>query len=146
MTQEEQDKAAAALRKVRNDSKESEGEDDGSLALEEEGGVSDTPAKDHTITFVLAFLVAVFSDLADIFIIGAIPLVGDALDAVTGIILAALFLPIGGRKKMRRLAPVIGATVIEFLPFGITDVLPTFTLEVIFTWYTVKKENRTGEQ
>lgn len=144
MTQEEQDNATK-LRKIISDSQEGEGEDDGSLVTEEGGG-SDTPAKDHTITFVLAFLVAVFSDLADIFIIGAIPLIGDGLDAMTGIILAALFLPIGGRKKMRRLAPVIGATIIEFLPFGITDILPTFTLEVIYTWYMVRKENRTGEQ
>ena len=127
---QEDDMNAAALRKARLDDEEN----DDPLVLEREAG-SSASTKDHTVTFVLAFLVAVFSDLADIFVIGAIPIVGDALDAATGAILAALFLSIGGRRT-------IGATLFEFLPFGITDIMPTFTLEVIYTWYMVTKENR----
>lgn len=121
-------------------------EDDSSLEPGEIEGDQPAPTENHTIIFVLAFLVAGFSDLADIFIIGAIPLVGDALDATTGAILAALFLPLGGRQKTKRLMLVAGATIFEFLPFGITDIIPTFTLEVIYTWYLVNKENRSKEQ
>ena len=134
---QEDDMNAAALRKARLDDEEN----DDPLVLEREAG-SSASTKDHTVTFVLAFLVAVFSDLADIFVIGAIPIVGDALDAATGAILAALFLSIGGRRTMKRMIPLLGATLFEFLPFGITDIMPTFTLEVIYTWYMVTKENR----
>lgn len=121
-------------------------EDESSLEPGEITGEQSAPAENHTVIFVLAFLVAGFSDLADIFIIGAIPLVGDALDAATGAILAALFLPLGGRQQTKRLMLVGGATIFEFLPFGITDIIPTFTLEVIYTWYLVNKENRSEEQ
>lgn len=144
MAQEESELEEEYGRQLRNERAQEE-EDDGSLELEEVGGPS-APSTDHTVTFVLAFLVAVFSDLADIFVIGAIPLVGDTLDAATGIILAALFLPLGGRQKMKRLIPVAGATIIEFLPFGITDIMPTFTLEVIYTWYTIQKEKQASLQ
>lgn len=139
MAQEESELEDEYGRQLRNErAQESES------TLESEGGGEESAvsSENHTVTFVLAFLVAVFSDLADIFVIGAIPLVGDVLDAATGAILAALFLSIGGRRKIKRLIPVAGATIIEFLPFGITDIMPTFTLEVIYTWYTTQKEKQ----
>ena len=139
MAQEESELEDEYGRQLRNErAQESES------TLESEGGDEESvvSSENHTVTFVLAFLVAVFSDLADIFVIGAIPLVGDVLDAATGAILAALFLSIGGRRKIKRLIPVAGATIIEFLPFGITDIMPTFTLEVIYTWYTTQKEKQ----
>lgn len=121
-------------------------EEDGSLQPEEmeeaSGGI---PQKSHTVVFVLALIVAVASDLADIFIIGAIPLVGDALDAATGATLGVLFLSIGGRKKMRRLIPSAIATLIEFIPLGITDIMPSYTIEVVITWFMVQKENQAQE-
>lgn len=120
-------------------------EEDSSLQSEQTEEIPGVPPKSHTVVFVLAFIIAVLSDLADIFIIGAIPLVGDALDAVTGAALSVLFLSIGGRRKFKRVMPSVVATLIEFLPFGITDVMPFYTIEVIVTWFMVQKENQTQE-
>lgn len=138
-----EEKYGRQLRRARAE----EEEENSSLESEEfEKGGGEAPAKNHTVTFVLALLVAVISDLADVLVIGAIPLVGDALDAATGAILGALFLSIGGKRKFKRLLPSLAATLFEFLPFGITDIMPTYTIEVIITWYMVQKENRASEQ
>lgn len=102
------------------------------------------PPQSHTAIFLLAFLVAIISDIADILIVGAIPLVGDTLDLATGGILTFLFWNIGGRKKITRILP-IASMLFEFLPFGFNDLLPTYTVEVIFTWYMIRKEERAGE-
>lgn len=121
-------------------------EQESSLESEEEGAGQIAPPSDHTVIFVLAFLVAIFSDVADFLIVGAIPGVGDALDLATGTLLTFLFLGIGGRQKKWRSFMSIGAALFEFLPFGINDLVPTYVLEVVVTWYMVKKEERQAEE
>lgn len=146
MAQEEfDDDNAALLRAARINDEQALEESEGSLEQKGAEGELTEPPKNHTPTFVLAFLVAGVSDLADIFVIGAIPVAGDVLDAVTGAVLASLFLVIGGKRKMRKLAATGVATIIEFLPFGITDILPTYTLQVLYAWHTTRKENQTQE-
>lgn len=105
--------------------------------------------KKLAIVFPLALLFAVASDAADIiFVIPAIPIVGDILDLSTAGILAMIFWPIKGANIKFKIMLVDGvAMFIELLPFVITDELPTFTIAVIMTGLSIyRKANQAKKQ
>jgi hypothetical protein len=79
---------------------------------------------------VLGFVILM--DLADYFVVGLIPILGDILDLITGAIIF-LWVKTRGLDRGKPLffswSPGI-ATLIEFIPF-LGDLVPTFTFNVL---------------
>jgi hypothetical protein len=80
------------------------------------------------LRYYVAFAVAVISDLIDYTAVGALPVIGDAIDAVTIFILYALI----GKSS------IIG--VAEFIPF--IDLFPTYTVAVAWAYYRARKKQK----
>ncbi|MER3408014.1 MAG: hypothetical protein C4292_04465 [Nitrososphaera sp.] len=80
------------------------------------------------LRYYVAFAVAVISDLLDYTAVGALPVMGDAIDAVTIFVLYALI----GKSS------IIG--VAEFVPF--LYLFPTYTIAVAWAYYRAKKKQR----
>ncbi len=93
--------------------------------------------KPDIFIYALAFAFALFSDGIDL-VVGWIPIVGDILDVVTALLLIGLFL-INWlmRPSIHRLIPiglVVVALIIEFIPFVITDLFPSWFGSIALAW------------
>lgn len=80
------------------------------------------------LRYFAAFGVAIVADLLDYTAVGALPVIGDALDAVTIPILYALV----GKSS------ILGA--VEFVPF--LDLFPAYTVAVVWAYYKARKKQR----
>ncbi|MFB6116250.1 MAG: hypothetical protein ABEK10_01950 [Candidatus Nanosalina sp.] len=70
----------------------------------------------------IAFTAALLNDSLDLIGIGTVPLIGDALDAATSLIIWKLT----GEKK-------VAAALIEFMPGA--DIIPLYTATVAYAYY-----------
>lgn len=76
--------------------------------------------------YYVAFAVAAISDLMDYTPLGALPIIGDAIDAATLPILYRLI----GRFSV--------AGLLEFIP--LVDLLPTYTIAVAVAYFRARKK------
>lgn len=82
----------------------------------------------NLMRYYLAFAVAIISDLLDYTVLGSLPIIGDAIDAMTIPVLYALI----GKFSL------LG--VLEFVPFA--DLIPSYTIAVALSYMKEKKKRQ----
>lgn len=101
--------------------------------------------KNKFVMFFLSIFLKALSDLADWFAIPSLPIIGDILDVVTGGISVFSYLSLSGVARRKGIVRSIGSSLFELLPFVVTDLVPTYVIEGIWTWHTTKKMAKKAE-
>ncbi len=141
-TNEEEGVRAQSLRRERIKTNRSE-----SLQLKGAEKLLELIENGHKTTAILiALVLAIISDFADLSLIPAIPIVGDFLDIITGGILTVFFWHIGGFIKWKVRFIQWGMTAFELLPFVLNDLFPSFTIGVLLAWHIINKEAKNAEE
>ncbi|MBI5786958.1 MAG: hypothetical protein HY446_00180 [Candidatus Niyogibacteria bacterium] len=70
---------------------------------------------------------ALINDIADLLVIGSIPILGDIIDAITWYVIYEWARTRGLKNPLF----LKTAGVVEFIPFGAGDILPIYTLMVL---------------
>ena len=134
----------------------------GKLSVNAKGGINTKVSgeliklienKHKIVAFVLAFMLAIFSDFSDIFtelmgfVFPAVNEIPDTIiDLATGGALTLFFIQIGGHIRIKIWLIQLSATVFELIPFIIiNDVFPTYTLGVIYAFYIIHKKGSEAE-
>ncbi len=89
--------------------------------------------------WIFIFMIAIFNDLADLMIIGSIPLFGDALDFATSAVLVPFMFSLGGQLRIRLGILAIILSVIEFIPFPLIEMLNLWTAAVLWGYFRVSQ-------
>ncbi|KXB08618.1 hypothetical protein AKJ56_00710 [candidate division MSBL1 archaeon SCGC-AAA382N08] len=96
-----------------------------------------------TATFVILIIMALANDFSDWLIIGSIPVLGDIVDVFTGLVLTMFLWNVGGFIKWKVRGIIWICSGLELIPM--VDILPTFTISVLWAWYKVRKHAKEGE-
>ena len=87
---------------------------------------------------------AILNDFLDILVIGSIPIIGDAVDILTGFILFMFLFNIGGHVRIKVRVAIFLANFLELIP--LVDFIPVWTISIFYAWYIVNKRGRKAEQ
>ncbi len=93
-----------------------------------------------------AFMLAIFNDLIDIGIIGSLPIIGDIVDFIVWAILFAFTMSLGGHLRIKIRIMVSLAGFFELLPIVVMDLLPIWTLVVLWAYYRTQKSSEIAER
>ncbi|MBU1292231.1 hypothetical protein KKH07_01970 [Patescibacteria group bacterium] len=91
-----------------------------------------------------SFMLAAFNDLADIGIIGSIPIVGDIIDLIVWAILFGFTMSLGGHIRLKIRIIIFFAGFLELIPF--VDIIPTWFIAILWGWYITQKKGDLAEQ
>ena len=87
---------------------------------------------------------ALLNDFLDVLVVGSIPIIGDAVDVLTGFILFMFLLNIGGNIRIKVRVAIILANFFELIPF--VDFIPVWTISILYAWHITNKRGVEAEQ
>ncbi len=91
-----------------------------------------------------AFMLAAYNDLADIGIIGSIPIIGDVIDLIVWAILFGFTMSLGGHIRLKIWIIISLAGLFELIPF--VDPIPTWIISIAWGWYITQKKGQIAEE
>jgi len=91
-----------------------------------------------------AFMLAAFNDLADIGVIGSIPILGDVIDFIVWAILFGFMTGLGGHIRLKIWIIISLAGLFELIPF--VDPFPTWIISITYGWYITQKKGELAEK
>lgn len=98
----------------------------------------------QTWVWPFAFMLAAFNDLADIGIIGSIPMFGDVIDLIVWAILFGFTMSLGGHIRLKIRIIISLAGLFELIPF--VDPIPTWVFSIAWGWYITQKKGQIAEE
>jgi len=96
----------------------------------------------------LGFAMAIFNDLIDVVIIGAIPFLGASLDTICGVILTIIFWDIGGMIKWKiRIAIWLAFALEAILGLAILpELLPFWTICILYARHKINQQAKIADE
>jgi len=91
-----------------------------------------------------AFMLAIYNDLADIGIIGSIPILGDFIDFIVWAILFGFTMSLGGHIRLKIRIIISLAGFFELIPF--VDPIPTWVISITWVWYITQIKGQIAEE
>lgn len=91
-----------------------------------------------------AFMLAAYNDLADIGIIGSIPILGDAIDFIVWAILFGFTMSLGGHIRLKIRIIISLAGLFELIPF--VDPIPTWVISITWGWFIAQNKGQIAEE
>jgi hypothetical protein len=86
---------------------------------------------------------ALLNDFLDFLAIGSVPMLGDLIDILTGLVLFMFLFDIGGMIRLKVKIAIFIASFFELIPF--VDLVPIWTICILWAWYIVRKKGNAAE-
>lgn len=91
-----------------------------------------------------AFMLAAYNDLADIGIVGSIPIFGDVIDFFVWAILFGFTMSLGTHIRLKIRIIISLAGLFELIPF--VDPFPTWVISITWGWYITQIKGEIAEE